>query len=736
MTTATGTITFTAQGVLEATDPFLPPELPELPDGGSSTPPVPPEPSEPVAMRTQNIRRVSEVMLAPALDGKGFPTNWNPQNVIQSDVGRLQIVVEGTDITFLKGAETPFPTWSRAEPFGSQTATISLPQISGFEELGGAVYPWARKGSSVEIRRVHANGTTSSMFLGFITEIDHAEDSGVLQLLCSGILYQGDQQLMKPPFITTPTDAGAVIAGALNNIVGKRYKKLSAVSTGVKVGRAASWDPILTSWIMNHLATLITGGRQWTIKCDRDQPVFVRKDLTTIHASIRNGQRGVDIQLQSDLTQEPNVFYGEGIREDGGRWRNAKYPNWRNDDTPPYPISPSRSIRVGDTDATTNGGVSIWQARVGQPVTGRFTQADRAALIRIQRSAGIKKDGYLGPQSWAASFGTGSNTGTLDGAWIAPLAAIPEVEPFLYSNDGEILGPNPAYNPRIIRVETFTNFGSGVSKSQGIRAAEEMLARDATEGWVGTIAFTLDPNEGSKYDVIREGHNIRLHSFRGKSITLHVVSVEYSESAVTATVDTKARDYPTLAAIMERNREAQDPAKTFRRSNAASTQTTDSATWDAESPGGRVPNLALFDRLWTVLRIPVAQYGEIIKTKFTTAPARPFSIAVFDRPITAAKLLSVVGNPLSADENPWQDHADTLENLGLLQAWGWNLQPAGYYPKEYSNPSGDENPPPVTGRMLDDAAWTYASTKPPWLWVAMIAEGSCTIEGRFWHGVS
>lgn len=734
--TAEGAIVFYGSGVLTAEDPYSPPVLPTLPRTGSYTPPIPPEPKDPIKMRRQRIQRVSEVMPAPSLDALGYPKDWAPTSVERETVGRLQIVVEGEDVSYFRDAETPFPTWARAEPFGSQSATIAMPQITGFDTLNAGDLAWCVKGASVEIRLIREDGTKLSLFYGFVSEFGHSEDTGIFQILCNGVLYQGDLQLMKPPFVTTPIDAGSAIPRALNDVIGRRYVKTDTVSTGVKVGRSASWDPVLTSWILKHLATLVKDKRQWTVQCDRRSPEMVKKDLTTVHATIRNGQRGIQIDLQSDLTQEPNVIYGEGIRDDGGRWRNAKFPNWRNDSTPDFPRDPSNSIRVGDTDSTTSGGVSLWEAQVGVTVDGVFSQADRAALMRVQRSAGIQVDGFLGPQSWAASFGTGSNTGTLEDAWIAPLAAIPQVEPYRYSNDGELLGDNPDYDPDIIRVESFTNFGSGVTKSRATTAAENMLARDSTEGWVGTIAFTLDPNEGSKYELIREGNNIRVRSFRGSSILVHVVSVDYAEDTVTATVDTKARDYPTLAAIMERNRDAQDPARSYRRSNASSSQTSERGTWDAESPGGIIPKLALFNNLWTVLRIPVAEYGEIVRTKFTTTPAKPFSVAVFDQPITSSQLVSVVGNPLAADENPWQDAADELEDLGLIQSWGWNLQPCGYYPKEYSTPTGDESPPPVTGRMLDDGSWTYSSTKPPWLWVAMIAEGSCEISGRMWHGVN
>lgn len=680
------------------------------------------------------LRRVSEIMPAPTLDAQGFPVDWTPTTVIDEIYGRIQVVIEGEDISNLLGAPLPVPSWTRGEPFGSISASISVPQITAFHKLSS--FSWLRKGANVDIRLIRRGQTNVRRFSGYLSTFGHHETTGVFTLECIGALFQADQQLRLPSTDTRPKDVGVVIRRTLNQVVGRRYQRVPKRITGAKTSTVGAWEPRLTGYIQQLLATAIDKkGRQWTVECPARNPRIVRKNLTDISWTISNGQRGIRVDLQSD--DMPNVIYGEGVREDGGRWRNMKYPNWRPDDTPPFPNwSPIRSIGVGTTDAQTDSGngVSVWQEKVGQKVTGTFSQDDRRVLQERQRAAGILVDGWLGPQSWATEFATGSNTGSLDGAFPMPLAYNRRVMPRLYGGDGADLGPNPNYNPRAIRVEEKIDFGQGVSLKEARRAAKAQLKRDSGRGWTGEIGFTLDPEEISRFDVL-EGSNGLIKHFRGNTLQVHVAQVRYGPDEVVATVDTRARDYPTLAAIRERERNATDPAKAYVKRPTDSKLNSDRAEWDAEAPGGRIPNHAIYGGLWTVLRIPVAAYGSIVRTEFrTTNPASRFAVAVFDRPITAARLNSLVGNVLATDENPWQDQADELDDAGLLMAWGWAKQPLGYYPKAYHTPDG-ESLAPVTGRFVDDAAWDYASTRPPWLWVAEIANTTCQIRGRFFHGV-
>ncbi|MBO9555616.1 hypothetical protein [Cellulomonas sp.] len=728
---AAGSWTITGTATVMVGDPPIP-ELPAGTPGGAVTPPPLPEPqAPPPGVPDPVLWRVSEVMPSPDLDGRGNPVAWTPSQVIREQVGRIQVVVEGVDITYLDGAPLPVPSWTRTEPFGSAAATIQVPQITPFHRLPD----WCVPGASVDIRIARTGGGVGDLFAGVIGTFGHRADTGLFTIECVGALYTTDLQLRQPAFLTQPRDIGDVVAEVLNSAVSRRHDALAPVVTGCLTSVLGGWEPRVTGYLQQILATAVTGGRQWTVACDVRSPVLRLKDTDTVSWTIHNGQRGVQIDLTQDWTKAPNVIYGEGIGNDGGRWRNAMYPNWRPDTTPLFPMAPSRFFRVGTTDAqtTTGRGVSDWQARVGQPVTGRFSQSDRQRTLAVQAAAGIQRDGTVGPQTWAATFGTGSNTGTLE-CFYLPIAFAPNVMPRLYGPDGADLGPNPEYDPAVLRVEEKLDYGQGVDKAEGVRAAGEYLARAINPGWVGRVVFEADPQETSRY-LIREGSNGIIRGFRGEDLKVHVAQVDYAEDSVGLTVDTNARDFPMLDAIRERERNATDPAKAYQKRPNKGSLTEARATFDAESPAGHVPRFALFSNLWSVIRVPFGAYGSIVRTELTTSgPARPFSVAVFDRPITAARLLTLAGNPLSADENPWSEKADDLDAAGLLMSWGWENQPAGYYPGEYTDPDG-ETDAPVTGRLLDDASWDYVSTQAPWLWVAIIASGSCFVQGRFWPGV-
>lgn len=712
-------------------DPWADPVTPDPVPGGAQTPPDPPDPTPaPAGVPDPVIRRVSEIMPAPTLDDRGNPVDWAPTRVINEPYAHLQVVVEGVDITWWDGVPIPTPVWDRQEPFGSGTAAIELPQITAFHTLPD----WCRAGANVDIRLVRLDNTIIPRFSGVLMSFGHRAEDGVFTLECPGVVFADDFQLRQPAFLTAPRDIGHVVAEVLNTTVSKRHADVTPVTTGCLTGVLGGWEPKITGYVTQLLATAITGGRQWTVRCDDRTPVLELKDTTTVSWTVTNGQRGVQIDLVEDHTQAPNVIYASGIGPDGGRWQNAMYPNWYPDDTPPYPwVSASRTFRIGDTDASTDtgNGVSVWQAKAGRPVTGVYTRADQVRVREIQRAGGIQVDGSLGPQTWATTFDTGANTGTLD-CFYMPVAFSPVVMPRLYGPDGDDLGPNPAYDAGVIRVEDKVDYGQGASKTMGVRAAKETLARGIEPGWVGTVELTLDPEECSRYE-IQEGSNGRIRGFRGQDLVVHVAQASYA-GTVTLTVDTKARDFPTLDAILERERNATDPAKSIVKRLTHGSVGTDRATFDAESPAGQVPRHAVFSNLWDVRRIPFGAYGRVVRTEVTTdGPARSFAVAVFDRPITAAQLLSLAGNPLSATENPWSEYGDELDAAGLLMAWGWAKQPVGFWPQEYATPDRDGGVS-VTGRFVDDASWEYASGQVPWLWVATIASGSCYVQARFWPG--
>lgn len=709
---------------------FDPPTIPTPPAGGSQAPPDPPEPATPSEMTAAGIypiRHVWETMPAPTLvDGR--PVDWVPTASGNSEYAYLQIVVEGVDITYLNGRATPFPTWRRGEPFGSQSATINLPQLTTFHTIPS----WARHGANVSIRLDIIDGDTISLFEGVVMDLGRREDAGVFTLECTGILFTADLTIRTPSFHTPPRDIGQMIPSLLNHVPGRRYGASFSVATGIKTSVAGGWEPLLTGFIQERLATALDkNGRQWTVQCLVRSPVVVKKNTTTIAATVRTGQRGISIDLNSDASQAANVIYGEGIAPNGGRWRNAKYPNWHPDDSPAYPNSSlANYITQGESDSDTDSGrgVSDFERRLGLNDNGYYSAEDVGEVKRFQKRAGITVDGIVGPQTWSAIFDIGANTGTLDGAFIAPIAAAEEVMPRLYGSDGDDLGANPDYDPDIIRVERHVTYGQGVTRGEGVRDAERQLARESEPGWFGVMSFELDPSTMSKYQ-LREGHNIRILNWHGETVDVHVATARYDEGVVSLEVDSKARDYPTLQALMTRDRDAVDPAKVERRRLLMGEVQTDRVTFDAESPAGRMPEHPVNGGLWDVRRIPLGAFGTVVRTSWYTEDPTTFCLAVFGKEITAGQLLDIVGNPLTATDNPWEN--DELEDRGLLMAWGWKEQPLGYWPKTYSDPTG-ATAAPVTGRHVDDMSWDFASNAMPWVWVAMMTADDTRARGRFY----
>lgn len=709
-----------------------PPIPPNPTPGGSKTPPAKPTPATPSEMTAAGVYPLMHVWeTMPAADLATVRAGeWAPTAYDGGRYGYIQIVVEGVDITLYGGAETPFPSWRRGEPFGSQSATIELPQISAFH----AVPSWARHGANVSIDLVKIGGGSVSLFEGFVMDKGVSEPNGVFTLECMGCLFGADLTLRPPSFTTAPQDIGNFIPALLNAVSSRRWLTMTETVTGISTTVAGGWEPLLTGYIQGLLATALDeDSKQWTVKCVERTPVLERKDTTTIATTVRTGQRGISIDLNSDDSQAPKVIYGEGVNKDGGRWRNAKYPNWKPDDTPAYPnTDAANTIHPGESDSDTDSGdgVSTFEAKLGLPVDGYYSQSDRDAVMRAQRRLGITVDGFVGPQTWAAIFDTGANTGSLDGAKIHPLAYVDAVEPRLYGPDGDDLGPNPAFDEDVPRVEEYVNYGQGVSKAEGIESAERQIMRDSDPGWAGVMSWEMDPVEKSRYE-FREGENIRILDWPGvPTLDVHVASARFDEDLAVLEVDSKARDYPTLQAIMTRDRDAVDPAKVAAKRLLAGKVQTDRATFDAESPAGRMPRHAIYGGLWDVRRIPMGAYGTVVRTRFvTTSSASKFALAIFGREVTAADLNDWVGNPLTASSNPW--NVAELDEVGMFNSWGWSAQPAGYYPGQYSDPDG-EDASPLTGVLDDTMSWDYASDRSPWIWVAAIAANSCYIEGRLY----
>jgi hypothetical protein len=162
--------------------------------------------------------------------------------------------------------------------------------------------------------------------------------------------------------------------------------------------------------------------------------------------------------------------------------------------------------------------------------------------------------------------------------------------------------------------------------------------------------------------------------------------------------------------------------RTYRNSKAR--QVDDhKAVFDAESGAGVVPRHAISAGQWNVVRVPMADSGTIRLADFATdnVTTAKFSAAIFDRPTTAVSLQARGGTPL--DDGYWDTFDD---NWGLIEAWGGFGQAGGYYPGRESE--GD----PITGAARDMGQWYYASSRPPWMWVALWCNVTTYIAGRIY----
>lgn len=462
---------------------------------------------------------------------------------------------------------------------------------------------------------------------------------------------------------------------------------------------------------------------QWTLHLDEPRrPVMRIKDVWTAHWTAQPEAPGIEIKVKRDLKDAPNRFFGEGVDPDGCRWRNTRYPNLRPD---PAPVFAGTELVVGSTA----GDVAIWEREMSErwstsiEVDGTFSQADSNECRRFQRQAGLVETGTVNASTWAAVFAVGSNGGDLDAAHLAPLDQDPATERWLYNAMGSRIGANPDFDPHQVVVETWENYGVRAYKWEGIASAAARRRRESAMPWHGTITFTADPPEGSRFD-IREGQNVAVPGLRGVDRLLHIARVrtDWAGGVVTVDVDEGARDALTLAAMRKRLRDSVTPTKQRSYRNSVARSTPDhKGAFDCEAGAGVIPRHAIAAGSWNVLRIPAAATGTLIGAEFYTdnTTTAKVSVGVFDREQLAASLAARGGTPL--DEGWWDTFDD---NWGLLINWGQYEQAGGFYPGRESD--GD----PITGATRDQAQWWFESSRPPWLWVALWCSASTHIRGR------
>ena len=665
----------------------------------------------------------------------------NTHGMTSVPLGVPHVWVDGVDVTYFRGVPVKLAGWRDEAPFGWTDTTLTFPQVFHFEEPGTGDLAWMRPDAPVEIAIVREDGSRLHRFTGQLTSDDPGTGRGRTECVwgVEGLLWQAAHAHHEVPARLDPTDIGTLIPGELNGTPSRRFSPIAKVATGIPERKRGSHGQNRWDYVTDLLSVAVReDGKQWTIEPTGPRSFrLALKNTTTVDWTVTAGAPGVELDLSKDHHERIDAVYGRGVGPDGYAWANVFFPDLLPYDPPDYPYAdPDRNVLLGDEDSDTLTGqaITLWQRRIRDlgytslAVDGVFGAADRAAVYWIQRKRGIQVDGFMGPQTWAATWNVGTIGGDLSTVRL-PLAVRPEVERYLYGANGATVGKNPEYDPSIIRHEVDVDFGAGVTKAQGREMAQRILERGTDPGIAGTIRLTTCPWEGSRWE-INAGDNVKLKGYRGGDVLARIVAVDADPEAltVTLTIDSEFRDAMAVVQVLERNRESKaDPARRPGNPNKRSRLDQDMVTpFEGESPAGRLPRMALFGGLWTVWPVPVSEIGDVAKLRFwTEGPTSKFCVAMFGKPITANQIDAFVPAPLT-NSTPWETHEETLLNkFGWIDTWGKDGQAAGYSP-------GQEGESALTGKLTDDAGFPFVSQKSPWVWVAMWSPVATFIEGRIY----
>lgn len=402
------------------------------------------------------------------------------------------------------------------------------------------------------------------------------------------------------------------------------------------------------------------------------------------------------------------------VEADGDMWTVAQ-------DYPTNPWTPTLELK----DRTTVD----WTVVAGQPGVVGDLQRELSSGLNV-----IYGEGEYGGSRYRNFY---ELTG---GMVFQPFSYDDDVHPWDSDGTGGLDTDYVRVDTDLVRIEGFQQFGSGVTYAEAVASAEQQRLRAQDVGYVGSIKLAADPQEGHRLS-IRAGDNIKVKSHHGSDRVFHIVGVNVqvgeSEPVVILTVDTQARDFPTLAAIIERDREVSRKPLARLTGRTFEGMPTSRATWDDNAGSGWLPTARKFDGTsteslsvgWNIVRFRASERDTVWKIEaHTSTPDTPFTLAVFNG--------EVVSGDLPADPHisgAWEFGTYAADDRYVIH-WGqYNEERAaeeraGYWPGYETD--GDA----VTGDMVDDAPWVYHhddGVDPDalqYLWAAVYVETACT----FW----
>lgn len=704
-------------------------------------------------------------------------TGWASQTAIDW-YGRFRVLIDHTDVTWFRGIPTRVVNYQLTDPFGYGPAQLALPQVTSFEvprdsDHPNADLPWLRKGALVDIQKVSGatwdgtkwtGGTVEkTVWSGFIVTL-HAT-RGFVSLDCagelSGRMSLTDRQIR---VIQQYLDIGELIRqGWLLTNVSYRFDP-NHFTVGRNLSNRAGANQSNLDYVNYLLNFARTSDGDWTLMPKAGQyRVFEPRirDLTTIDFSVDLGASGIDEDLSDDATEQPNRFYGSGISRWGEAWENICYPNLGEEVVPDFPGL--LTFGMTDADTTPTGMITVMQYEmVATPYfsaadrSGVFDQATLDAVKAIQTDAGLTADGEVDSATWQAIYGDGYQQQSFAQAWKLPLAADPRTVPLLRAANGNIIGKNPDYDQRVLRVDRSEDFGDNADKDAARAVCQRDLNRSLGPNWLGTITLTSDAATGdysygdtltplSGLD-IEAGMNGKLRHFAGANPTMHVSAVTVSNDSgdkpmVQLMVDEQGRDPLTLEEIIERRAESRaHPGRVkVGRRRGSSFPLSAIQGWYGEDGAGILRTQDLKGGQWNILATPGAQEGIIRAFELHLRdPVTTFAVGVFSVPVTGGLTLRIP-DPLGerTDGYTWVTdpaHRDFFYRQSplrdrLLYGSGAFGQSCGYGHGRETDDSGNPTGDPVNGDFYAVGNWPVACDPGnPLIFVAIWPVDDCTMD--------
>jgi hypothetical protein len=690
---------------------------------------------------------------------------------------RQQIVVDGVDITFLRGVHTPDVTYTLLAPLRYGPGQLDLPQvIGGMEPLDedsedrALDLAWMWAGAPVEVNLVlddPAGIAPLSMLMegvyrGVLVawDLDGVNVSVELGGEANGRASLRDRQ---PVVFPRVNDIGHQMSDAVRDLGLPVYPPLGT-ETGIEMMTTGGVGHI--EHIQNLCAQAWTrNGKYWTIMPNAGGAYEVRRKSDTIrHATVFFDDARTVARLRRDIAEEPNRIFITGVTRNGQRVRFAVYPGLVQGPAPDFP----GHLQAGDTGE----GVRLLVRKLQQAkyldledVAGGYDDDVVQAVKDLQDAAGLPKTGEVNQKTWDALYDLNVTGFSLIGAHIEPAAQDPRVRRVNRSANGTVLEFNDDYDPTVLPVDRTIDAGVGKTLSQYREFARTVLEAASAPNWVGDITFhtgallrgerpadvVVTPEIVMDARELVPTMNLWAPRFEGGTQFNIAAAQVGDDGTVTATVDTRFRDALEVWDIIDRNKESRnDPARRRNMAARSSTIRKDSiGEWDWV--GGVLGVDINLERGWNSFPVVGATEGQIRKARIALKTPAEFAWAVWGRKVTAQWLNTKIPKPLTVSgTKAWEDKHDELEAEGwLLFSRGTHAEPGGYWPgrKIYKsvtgrepnpdyNPDADENETgtdddeyitvttseasgTLTGRDVDTAGFPYYSENRTTLWITV-----------------